>query len=144
MRNLRKRRTKLLQSCRSEFLLGGMLLVLTLSGAAQDKAQKQAPATAPQVQAVLPSYEGQNVVSVEIAGRPDLDQQKLQSILAQRPGEPFSQSKVAQSIATLKSSAQVESAQVKEVRLEIRPQADGIRVLLVCEPAIYFGIFDFP
>ena len=36
--------------------------------------REQVPATAPQVQEVLPSYEGQNVVSVEIAGRPDLDQ----------------------------------------------------------------------
>jgi outer membrane protein insertion porin family len=129
-------------NCKSAFLkfcgrklVGGVVLLAALTGLAQ----KQLPATAPQVQEVLPSYEGQNVVSVEIAGRPDFDQQKLQSILEQRAGESFSESKVDKSIATLKTSVHV-----KEVRLEIRPQADGIRVLLVCEPAVYFGIFDFP
>jgi outer membrane protein insertion porin family len=102
-------------------------------------AQTQVPATAPQVQEVLPSYEGQNVVSVEIAGRPDLDQQQLTSLLAQREGQPFSRTKLNESIAALKNSGQV-----KEVQLEVRPQADGVRVLLVCQPAIYFGIFNFP
>lgn len=116
-------------------LLGGMLLVAVVAG----WAQTQVPATAPQVQEVLPSYEGQNVVSVEIAGRPDLDQRQLTSLLAQREGQPFSRAKIDQSIRALK-----DSGQVKEVQVEVRPQADGIRVLLVCQPAIYFGIFTFP
>ncbi|HEX3352163.1 MAG TPA: POTRA domain-containing protein [Terriglobales bacterium] len=116
-------------------LLGAALLIPALSA----EAQKQAPSTAPQVRDVLPSYEGQNVASVEIAGRPDLDQQQLMPLIAQREGEPFSQAKVDQSIAALKSSGKVQ-----EVQLEIRPQADGVRVLLVCQPAIYFGLFDFP
>ena len=30
------------------------------------------------------------------------------------------------------------------LQLEIRPQANGVRVLLICQPAFYFGIFDFP
>lgn len=87
----------------------------------------------------MPSYEGQTALSVEIAGRPDLDQEKLRALLVQREGEPFSQSKVDQSIAALKSGGQVQ-----EVQLEIRPQANGVRVLLICQPAFYFGIFDFP
>jgi outer membrane protein insertion porin family len=91
------------------------------------------------VQEVVPSYEGQNVVSVEIAGRPDLDQRQLTSLLAQREGQPFSRAKIDQSIAALKGNGQI-----KEVQLEIRPQADGVRVILVCQPATYFGIFTFP
>jgi outer membrane protein insertion porin family len=109
----------------------------------QDSAQKPAkehiPATAPQVREVLPSYEGQQVTSVEIAGRPDLQQQQVFSLLSQKQGETFSQTKIDQSIAALKNSGQV-----KEVELEIRPQANGVRVLLVCQPAIYFGMFEFP
>ena len=101
--------------------------------------QTQLPATAPQVREVLPSYEGQTVVSVEIAGRPDLDQQELRPLLVQQEGQPFSQAKIDQSISALKSSGKV-----KEVVLEIRPQANGIRVLLICQPAIYYGMFDFP
>ena len=120
----------------------GVIVLLTgaliFAGASAD-AQRQIPATAPQVRQVMPSYEGQNVVTVEIAGRPDLDQQKFLPLLAQRAGQPLSQAKVDQSISALK-----DAAQAKEVRVEIRPQADGIRILLVCEPAIYFGIFEFP
>ena len=118
-----------------KMLLGGILFVAVVAG----WAQTQVPATAPQVQEVLPSYEGQNVVSVEIAGRPDLDQRQLTALLVQREGQPFSRAKIDQSITALK-----DSGQIKEVQVEIRPQADGVRVLLVCQPAIYFGIFNFP
>ena len=131
---MRNREINLPYAC-ANMLLGWILFVPVVAG----WAQTQVPATAPQVQEVLPSYEGQNVVSVEIAGRPDLDQQQLTSLLAQREGQPFSQTKLNQSIAALKNSGQV-----KEVQLEVRPQADGVRVLLVCQPAIYFGIFSFP
>ena len=79
------------------------------------------------------------MVSVEIAGRPDLDQEKLLSLLPLRQGQPFSQAKIDQSVSALKSSGPI-----KEVEVEIRPQADGVRVLLVCQPAFYFGLFDFP
>ena len=141
---MRSRETNLVRSIHASLLVA-TLLVPGIAGRAQTLApqkevpQKQVPATAPQVQEVLPSYEGQNVVSMEIAGRPDLDQQKLLPFLVQREGQPFSQEKINQSIAALKSSGQV-----KDVQLEIRPQADGVRVLLVCQPAIYFGMFNFP
>ncbi|MGA8312968.1 MAG: POTRA domain-containing protein, partial [Terriglobales bacterium] len=107
----------------SALLLSGALLISTTSA----EAQTQVPATAPQVKEVLPSYEGQTVVSIEIAGRPDLDQQRLQPLLVQRAGQPFARAKIDQSISALKSSGKVQ-----EVQLEIRPQADGVRVVLIC------------
>ena len=132
---MRNRRIDLSEYVRATLLLGGILCAPVVTTTAQE----QVPATAPQVQQVLPSYEGQNVVSVEIAGRPDLDQEKLPSLLTLRQGQPFSRAKSDQSIAALKSRAQLEDVQV-----EIRPQADGVRVLLVCQPAFYFGTFGFP
>jgi outer membrane protein insertion porin family len=117
-------------------LLSGILLAPESPANAQST---EVPATAPQVREVLPSYEGQTVVSIEIAGRPDLDQQQLLPLLSQHAGQPFSQVKIEESISALK-----DSGKVKEVELELRPQANGIRVLLICQPAIYFGIFDFP
>jgi outer membrane protein insertion porin family len=119
--------------------LGLLLCSFLFTPASSADAQTQVPATAPQVQEVLPSYEGQNVVSVEIAGRPDLDQEQLRSLLVQHEGQPFSRQKVDQSISALKASGKV-----KEVVLEVRPQANGIRVLLICQPAMYYGLFDFP
>jgi outer membrane protein insertion porin family len=118
-------------------LLGTLLSLSSLCFA--QPAKEQAPKTAPQVEEVLPSYEGQRVVSVELAGRPDLDVHKLEFQLAQREGEPFSRSKVDQSVRALKSLKGVD-----EVEIEVRPQADGIRVLFVLQPAVYFGIYDFP
>ena len=119
----------------SAVLLSSALLINATSA----NAQTQVPATAPQVREVLPSYEGQTVVSIEIAGRPDLDQRQLQPLLVQQAGQPFARAKIDQSIAALKSSGKVQ-----EVQLEIRPQADGVRVLLICQPAFYYGLFNFP
>jgi len=119
-------------------LLCAILLFLS-SFCPGQSAQQQVPQTAPQVSEVLPSYEGQRVSSVEIAGRPDIDARKLEPELAQREGQPFSQAKVDQTIAALKRVQGVQG-----VELEVRPQADGIRVLFVLQPAVYFGIYEFP
>lgn len=99
----------------------------------------QTPKTAPQVEEVLPSYEGQNVTSVELAGRPQLNTEQLKPLLAQQAGQPFTRAKVDESVAELKKTGQFDN-----VRLEIRPDPEGIRVLFILEPAIYFGIYEFP
>src|ERR1700675_472918 len=88
----------------SALLFRGILLIT----AASANAQTQVPATAPQVREVLTSYEGQTVVSIEIAGRPDLDQQRLQPLLIQQAGQPFARAKIDQSISALKSSGKVQ------------------------------------
>ena len=106
---------------------------------AQQSSQKVIPKTAPQVEQVLSSYEGQNVTAVELAGRPDIDENNLRSYVAQKNDEPFSRAKIDESIRALKSSGKV-----KDVELEIRPEAHGVRVMFVLQPALYFGIYNFP
>jgi len=106
---------------------------------AQTEAKAQNPKTAPQVEQVLPSYERQNVVSVEVAGRPGLNEQQLLPMLVQREGQPFSKEKVDQSIAALQ-----QGGAAKEVELEVRPEPKGIRLIFVLQPAMYFGIYEFP
>lgn len=120
-------------------LVLGAVVFVPIAYAEQTEARQQLPQTAPQVERTLPSYEGQKVTTVELAGHPDLNTQKLIPLLAQKPGEPYSQAKVDQSIAALKNSGRF-----KAVQLEVRPEAEGIRVLFVLEPAIYFGIYQFP
>ena len=102
-------------------------------------APPQAPQTAPQLKQVLPSYEGQKVVSVELAGQPELNTRQLLPILAQQPNQPFSQAKIDQSMAELKKTGRFQT-----VELEMRPEATGVRVLFVLQPAVYFGVYDFP
>ena len=106
---------------------------------AQSSAQKQAPATAPQVQEILSSYEGQNVSAMEVAGKPGVDERQLETLFVQKPGQPFAKAKVDQTVAALKNSGAA-----KEIELEIRPQPDGIRLLFILQPAYYFGLFLFP
>src|SRR6202041_1711087 len=76
---------------------------------------------------------------VDIAGRPDLDTSKLIPLLQQHAGEPFSKDKIDQSIVTLKRDGKF-----TEVQLQVEPEANGVRVLLVAQPAVWFGIFEFP
>ncbi|MGZ4819703.1 MAG: POTRA domain-containing protein, partial [Terriglobales bacterium] len=97
------------------------------------------PRTAPQTQQVLPSYEGQRVSGVEIAGQPDVNTESLVPLLQQRAGQPFSQAKVQASIEALKNTHRFQ-----DVTLEVRPDASGVRVLMILQPAVYFGIYDFP
>jgi outer membrane protein assembly factor BamA len=103
------------------------------------QAPTETPKTAPQVKEVLPSYEGQQVTSVEIAGQPDVDTTQLTSLLEQRAREPFSQEKIDASIAAMKRTGRFH-----DVTLEVRPEANGVRVLFILQPAVYFGIYDFP
>jgi outer membrane protein assembly factor BamA len=95
--------------------------------------------TSEQTKEVLPSYEGQNVSSVEIAGQPDMDTSRLLSLVAQKPNQPFSQAKVNDSIAALRSAGRFD-----DVELQVRPEPQGVRVLLTLEPAVYFGMYEFP
>src|SRR6267154_6757476 len=104
---MRGRKTNSRSFARFSLAAGAILLIVRLLLAGTVVAQTQTPATAPQVRDVLPSYEGQPVVSVELAGRPDLDEKTLLPFLAQKQGEAFSQTKVDQTISSLKSSGKV-------------------------------------
>ncbi len=119
-------------------------LALGVAASAQNNSKPteqpaQQPKTAPATQSILYSYEGQNVTSIEIAGRPDLDTAKLVALFSQHPGEPFSRQKVEQSIEALKREGKF-----GQVQLQIDPEANGVRLLLIVEPAIWFGLFEFP
>lgn len=119
--------------------------VCLLAGAQQQKeappepAASQAPKTAPATAAILSSYEGQKVTGIQIAGQPDAKTSDYASLFVQHEGEPFSVQKVQQTIAALKATGKF-----KEIQLQVDPEAQGVRVLLVLEPAVYFGVFEFP
>jgi outer membrane protein insertion porin family len=121
-------------------LPGVILLAVAAAVCAQTTTQtSQLPQTAPATQSILYSYDGQNVTAIEIAGRPDLDTTKLTPLLPQHAGEPFSREKAEQSIEALKRVGKF-----SEVQLQIDPEANGVRLLLIVEPAIWFGMFEFP
>jgi outer membrane protein insertion porin family len=88
---------------------------------------------------IMQSYEGQNVATVEIAGRPGLDTAKYEALLPQKKGEPFATEKIQQSVEALKKTGEF-----KDVVLDLRPETSGVRVMFVVRPAYYIGIYDFP
>lgn len=114
-------------------------MLLAPARAQNPRGPGEPPKTSRFTEEVLPSYEGQNVLSVELAGRPDLNPAPFEPLLAQKAKQPFSMAKVKQSIAALKATGKFEN-----VQLQVRPEPGGVRVLLVLEPAIYFGIYEFP
>ncbi len=84
------------------------------------------------------SYEGRLVSSIEIAGRPDLDFKALQSLISQEVNAPYSQKKVNESVTSLKNTGPFQA-----VELQVTPEAAGLRLMFVLQPALYFGVFDF-
>lgn len=97
------------------------------------------PATTPGTESILSSYEGQNVSSIQLAGQPDLNPSQFTPLMEQKPGQPFSQAKVEQTAEALKATGKF-----KEVRIQAQPEANGVRVVYVLEPAVWFGIYQFP
>ncbi len=104
-----------------------------------DGTQSQIPGSTSMSEQILASYEGQTVSSVEIAGRPELHSSQFAALFAQQAGQPFSKAKIDQTTAALKAAGRFE-----RVRVEAQPESTGVRVLFVLEPAVYFGIFQFP
>ncbi len=105
----------------------------------QSKAATQTPKTSPATAQILASYEGQNVSSIQIAGRPDITTTQLEPLFVQKVGQPFSREKIEQTVSAIKAHGQF-----KEIQLQVNPDALGVKILLILEPAIYFGIFEFP
>ncbi len=79
------------------------------------------------------------MTAIEIAGRPQSSSSEFASLFAQHAGEPFSKDKVEQTVSALKATGKF-----ADVRVEVEAEAKGVRVVLVLEPAAYFGIFQFP
>ncbi len=89
--------------------------------------------------AELSAYEGQNVSGVQIAGRPDFDVTRCPACFAQAAGNPFSLDKVEQTANALKAAEHCSG-----VEIQAQPDANGVHIVFVLEPAVDFGIFTFP
>ncbi len=128
---------RLLHGCNLA-LLGLTLCTTLLAGAHPLQTDGQIPASGVLRTEVL-SYEGQNVSSVELAGRPDLKQEELLGLVTQHAGEAFSTVRIDASLNALKRTGRFQ-----DVHLDLRPELDGVRVMFVLQPAVYFGMYQFP
>ncbi len=82
---------------------------------------------------------GQQISSIELAGRPDLNEAQLLPLLEQHAGEPFDLAKSRRTVDAIKATGKFE-----DVQLSVIPDLEGVRVMFVLQPAMYFGIYEFP
>ena len=112
-------------------MLAWMLLSLVhpaVSSAAQELTLQQ--------QAV---YEGQKVAVVDLVSKPATDVEAQRPLVVQKAGEPYSHEKVTDSVAALEKSRQFTT-----VTVLVKPEAAGLRLVFVMEPAFYVGMISFP
>jgi len=64
---------------------------------------------------------------------------QFESSFVQQQGQPFSKEKVEQTATSIK-----EAGKFTDVHVEVQPESNGVRVQFVLEPAVYFGIYQFP
>jgi outer membrane protein assembly factor BamA len=106
------------------------------------QAQPETSGAAPKTPAdteFLASYEGQNVSSIEVAGRPGLTSAQFSQFFVQQVGQPFSKDNVEKTAAALKTGGHFD-----QVETEVEPESNGIGILFIVKPADYFGLFEFP
>lgn len=85
------------------------------------------------------SYEGQTVAAVDLVASPRISVDSLRPLLQQRTGEAYSDSKVESTISALRATGRFTA-----VKVDVKPDPGGLHVTFTLEPALYFGVFDFP
>ncbi len=85
------------------------------------------------------NYEGEKVTAIDLASRPEADVDYLRALLLQQVGQPYSNTKVQQSIAAMMATGEFSS-----VKVQVTPENGGLRLLFILEPAYYLGLVQFP
>src|SRR5712692_1198373 len=85
------------------------------------------------------SYEGERVAFVDLVARPGVDVESLRPLILQKAGEPYSNEEIQSSVAALGRTGQF-----SKVEVEVTPEAAGLRVVFVMQPAFYIGMIYFP
>lgn len=100
-------------------------------------ARSQVAATPAPSEAV--SYEGQPVTAVDLVANPFLDVSRFKALITQPAEQPYSDEKVRASIEALKKTGSFSN-----VTTTVTPEANGLRLTFVMEPAYYVGVLQFP
>src|SRR5947207_4673642 len=85
------------------------------------------------------SYEGQMVGSIELVSDHRINVEVFRPLVAQNAGEPYSEEKIKASVEALQATRRF-----SKVEVDVRPEATGLHLIFVLEPAFYVGILQFP
>lgn len=86
-----------------------------------------------------PSYEGQKVGSIELSANPKINVEQYRPLIVQKPGEPYSNKAIQESIQALEAT----NAFAK-VDLKVVPDPAGLKLTFIMQPAYYIGLIQFP
>ena len=90
-------------------------------------------------QAPTQLYEGLVVSSVDLVAQPLMNPDALQPLVAQKAGTPYSTAEIQKTVSALKATGKF-----TRVRVEVKPEAEGLRVTFILEPVFYVGMIYFP
>src|SRR6266853_2504369 len=85
------------------------------------------------------SYDGQRVAAVDLVANPKISVDSLRPLIQQKADEAYSTPKVEGTMSALK-----ETGRFRKVEVDVKPDPGGLRVTFTLEPALYFGMFQFP
>ena len=85
------------------------------------------------------SYDGQRVAAVDLVVDPKISVDSLRSLVQQKADAAYSTARVEGTISALK-----QTGRFSKVEVDVTPGPGGLRVTFTMEPALYFGIFQFP
>lgn len=85
------------------------------------------------------SYEGQKVAVVDLVANPKISVDPYRCLVQLKPNEPYSARKVQNTISSLK-----QTGRFSDVKVGMKPDPAGLHVTFTLEPALYFGVLDFP
>ena len=85
------------------------------------------------------SYEGQTVGSIELVSDPRLNVESFRPLVVQNAGQPYSEDKIKATVAALQGTKRF-----SKVEVNVKPEAAGLHLLFVLEPAFYLGVLQFP
>src|SRR5215469_5344150 len=108
-------------------------ILVVLAGSSHVQCQQQVSASN------KVSYDGQTVAAVDLIASPKISIESLQPLVQQKTGEAYSSAKVNRSVSALR-----ETGRFTKVAVEVKPDSGGLHVTFTLEPALYFGVFDFP
>src|SRR5215471_19171856 len=119
--------------------LAGFILAVLVSAGTAFSQPPPGTSDANVTETELLSYEGKRVSMVELAGRPDLDTEQFRQLIPIHSGDQFSPDRILEALDALRNTHQF-----KDVQLELRPDANGVRVTFILQPALYIGLYQFP
>jgi outer membrane protein insertion porin family len=82
---------------------------------------------------------GRKVDRIELVADPRISVDSFRGLIQQHSDEPYSDAKVSTSISALRATGHFSN-----VKVEVKPDTGGLQVTFVLEPALYFGVLDFP